>query len=135
MNDQSATTFLNDVRHPLLALHRSVLTELRAKHEAEFGPVSPGEFLQIVINGSAYRWLSPLSTVIAALDDVLDDKEATPEGRIEVASAVIAMFSAKTRDPAFAEQYLPLLQDSPEIAVANGHVVQVVRAAGPVKGD
>ena len=43
MNDQSATTFLNDVRHPLLALHRSVLTDLRVKHEAEFGPVSPGQ--------------------------------------------------------------------------------------------
>ena len=40
------------------------------------------------------------------------------------------MFSAKTRDPAFAEQYLPLLQDSPEIAVANGHVVQLYAPPG-----
>ncbi|KND59708.1 hypothetical protein BVER_00443c [Candidatus Burkholderia verschuerenii] len=91
------------MRHPLLTLHRSVLAHLRTQHEAEFGPVSPGEFLQIVINGSAYRWLSPLSTLIAA------------------------MFSAGTRDPAFAERFLPLLQESPDIAVANGQVAQVVR--------
>jgi len=134
MNDQAATTFLNDVRHPLLALHRSVLGELRARHEAEFGPVSPGEFLQIVINGTAYRWLSPLSTLIAALDDVLDDKEATAAGRIEIASAVVATFTAKTRSAEFAQQYLPLLQDSPEIALANGRVAQLVRAAAPA-GD
>jgi hypothetical protein len=128
MNDQQATTFLRDVRHPLLALHRTVLNHLRAKHEAEFGPVSPGEFLQIVINGSAYRWLTPLSTLIAALDDVLDDAQASPEARIDHAKAVVAMFSAGSRDPAFAEQFLPLLQDSPDVAVANGQVAQVIRS-------
>jgi hypothetical protein len=131
MNDEAATTFLNDVRHPLLALHRSVLTEMRAQHEAEFGPVSPGEFLQIVINGNAYRWLAPLSTLIAAIDDVIDDAEATPEQRSEAARAVIAMFSPATRDAAFTERYLPLLQTSPDIAVANGRVAQLVRAAAP----
>ncbi len=127
MNDTQATTFLRDVRHPLLALHRSVLVHLRARHEAEFGPVSPGEFLQIVINGSAYRWLTPFSTLITALDDVLDDADATADMRIAHAKAVVDMFSAGTRDPAFAERFLPLLQDSPEIAVTNGQVAQVVR--------
>ena len=127
ITDQAATAFLRDVRHPLLTLHRSVLAHLRARHEAEFGAVSPGEFLQIVINGSAYRWLAPFSTLIAAIDDVLDDDEATPEMRVSHAQAVIDMFSAGTRDPAFAEQFLPLLQDSPDIAVANGQVAQLVR--------
>ncbi|WP_244813739.1 hypothetical protein [Caballeronia sp. Lep1P3] len=127
MDDHTAVSFLRDVRHPLLALHRAILAHLRAAHEAEFGPVSPGEFLQIVINGSAFRWLSPLSTLIAAIDDVLDDEDATPDARIEHAKAVIAMFRADTREPAFAERFLPLLQQSPDIAVANGHVVQIVR--------
>src|ERR1700753_1805894 len=104
MNAQTATAFLRDVRHPLLALHRSVLAHLRARHEAEFGPASPGEFLQIVINGSDYRWLSPLSTLIATLDDVLDDPDATADARIAHARAVIAMFDAEARDPAFAER-------------------------------
>jgi hypothetical protein len=129
MNDSDIATFLKDVRHPLLALHRSILDELRVRHETEFGAVSPGGFLQIVINGSAYTWLGPLSTLIAALDDVLDDEEATPEARGDIARAVIAMFSSKGRDAAFDAQYLPMLQTSPEIAVANGRVVQQVRAA------
>jgi hypothetical protein len=128
MNHKQATTFLRDVRHPLLTLHRGVLAHLRTQHEAEFGPVSPGEFLQIVINGSAYRWLSPFSTLIAALDDVLDDADATADTRIAHAKAIVAMFSAGTRDPAFAERFLPLLQDSPDVAVANGQVAQAVRS-------
>lgn len=81
-----------------------------------------------MINGSAYRWLSPFSTLIAAIDDILDDDEATPEARIGHARAVIDMFSAGTRDPAFAEQFLPLPQDSPEITMANGQVAQLVRS-------
>jgi hypothetical protein len=128
MNSQQAIEFLRDVRHPLLALHRSVLAHLRTKHEAEFGPTSPGEFLQVVINGSDFRWLTPLSTLIAALDDVLDDKEATPDAYVSHAKAVAAMFSAESRDPAFAERFLPLLQESPDIAVANGQVAQRVRS-------
>jgi hypothetical protein len=130
MNDETAT-FLRDVRHPLLALHRSILDELRLRHEAEFGEVSPGEFLQIVINGNAYKWLGPLSTLIAALDDVLDDDKATPGARGDIAQAVVAMFGSKRRNAAFDEHFLPLLQTSPEIALANGRVAQQTRAVAP----
>jgi hypothetical protein len=133
MNGQKAIEFLRDVRHPLLALHRSVLAHLRSKHEAEFGPVSPGEFLQIVINGTDYRWLTPMSTLIAAIDDVLDDDEATPDARIAHASAVIAMFGGDSRDAAFDARFLPLLQESPDIAVGNGQVVQRVRAFASIE--
>jgi hypothetical protein len=135
MTDRIATAFLKDVRHPLLALHRSILDELRTRHEAEFGAVSPGEFLQIVINGSAYKWLGPLSTLIAALDDVLDDPDATPEARIDMAQSVTSMFGAKERNPAFDAQYLPMLQTSPHIAIANGQVAQQVRAVAPTPGE
>ncbi len=131
MTDSVATAFLKDVRHPLLALHRALLDELRTRHEAEFGAVSPGEFLQIVINGSAFKWLGPLSTLIAALDDVLDDTDATPDARVDIAHAVTSMFGARERNAAFDVQYLPLLQSSPEIALANGRVAQHVRAVLP----
>ncbi len=135
MTDAVATAFLKDVRHPLLALHRSLLDGLRARHEAEFGAVSPAEFLQIVINGSAFKWLGPLSTLIAALDDVIDDPDATPDGRIDMAHAVASMFGAKDRNAAFDVHYLPMLQASPEIALANGRVAQQVRAVLPAEPD
>ena len=135
MTDAVATAFLKDVRHPLLALHRSLLDELRARHEAEFGAVSPAEFLQIVINGSAFKWLGPLSTLIAALDDVIDDPDATPDGRIDMAHAVTSMFGAKDRNAAFDVHYLPMLQGSPDIALANGRVAQQVRAVLPAEPE
>jgi hypothetical protein len=133
ITDTAASAFLNDTRHPLLALHRAILDALRAQHESEFGAVSAGEFLQIVINGSAFQWLGPLSTLIAALDDVLDDPDATPDARIDTARSVVAMFGPSDpetglgRNAMFDARYLPMLQTHPDIAVANGQVAQRVR--------
>ena len=42
-----------------------------------------------------------------------------------------SMFGAKDRNAAFDAQYLPMLQTSPEIAMANGRVAQQVRALTP----
>ena len=109
MNDQTATLSCTTCAIRCSRFIAACSPNLRARHEAEFGPVSPGEFLQIVINGSAYRWLAPLSTLIAAIDDVLDDDEATADARIDVREGGRRHVHApSTRDPAFAEQ-LPAL--------------------------
>ena len=97
MNDQTATVFLRDVRHPLLALHRSVLAHLRARHEAEFGPTSPGEFLQIVINGSAYRWLTPFSALIPSLTS----------NKIDIISAAMLITPARQEVIDFSDPVFP----------------------------
>ena len=77
MTEQQAIQFLSEVRRPLLALHKAILDHERASYEKEFGPATPAAFLQVLINGSGFRWLSPLSTVIADVDETLDDKKAT----------------------------------------------------------
>lgn len=76
MNDSQCTQFLSEIRRPLLALHKAILDHERVAYEKEFGPVTPAAFLQVLINGSGFRWLTPLSTVIANVDEILDDKEA-----------------------------------------------------------
>ncbi len=93
MNDQQCTQFLSEIRRPLLALHKAILDHERASYEKEFGPVTPAAFLQVLINGSAFRWLTPLSTVIANVDEILDDKEADAADRLAAAEAVTGLFS------------------------------------------
>jgi hypothetical protein len=127
MTEQQAIQFLSEVRRPLLSLHKSILDHERAAHEKEFGPVTPAAFLQVLINGSGFRWLSPLSTVIANVDETLDDKEATSVERISAVEAVTALFSSDRPDNAFLPRYLPLLQTSPAILHEHGKVAQVLR--------
>ncbi|HZZ09896.1 MAG TPA: hypothetical protein VFE79_04340 [Paraburkholderia sp.] len=127
MNDQQCMQFLTDIRRPLLALHKSILDHERAAYEKEFGPITPAAFLQALINGSGFRWLTPLSTVIANVDETLDDKEADTADRLAAVQAVTGLFSADVPDNIFLPRYLPLLQADPGILHHHGQVSQLLR--------
>jgi len=125
MNEQSAIQFLSDVRKPLLTLHKAILDYERAQYEREFGPVTPAAFLQVLINGSGFRWLMPLSTVIANVDETLDAKDAGADDRIGAAQGVAALFSGE-ESAEFYERYQALLQASPEILHLHGAVAPLL---------
>jgi hypothetical protein len=127
MNDQQATQFLVDVRKPLLALHKAILEHERAQYESEAGAVTPATFLQALINNPAFRWLAPLSTVIANVDEMLDAEDASAQERIGAAQGVLALFSAEQPGNAFLARYRQLLQASPEVLHEHGRVAQVLR--------
>lgn len=127
MTEQQAIQFLSDVRRPLLALHKSILDHERAAYEKEFGPTTPAAFLQVLINGSGFRWIAPLSTVIANVDETLDDKQASATDRIGAVEAVIALFGDSQPSNAFLPRYLALLQASPAILHEHGRVTPLLR--------
>jgi hypothetical protein len=132
MNDPQCTQFLSDIRRPLLALHKAILDHERASYEKEFGPVTPAAFLQVLINGSGFRWLAPLSTVIASVDEILDDAEADAGDRLATAEAVVGLFSADQPNNSFLPRYLPLLQADPAILHYHGEVSRLLRGAQAV---
>jgi hypothetical protein len=129
-SEQSAIQFLKDVRKPLLALHKSILDHERAAYEKVNGPVTPAAFLQQLIGGADFRWIAPLSTAIANIDELLDDEKVTADDRIAGAEAVAALFQRDAPDNAFRQRYLPLLQESPSILHEHGRVVQALRSLG-----
>ena len=130
MNEQRAVQFLSEIRKPLLVLHKAIIDTERAAYEKEFGPVTPAAFLQVLINGSAFRWITPLSTVIANIDEVLDNEKVTPTERIGAAEATAALFTQQQPANDFLPRYLDLLQSSPETLDAHRQVAQVLRGTG-----
>ncbi|WOD16069.1 hypothetical protein [Paraburkholderia kirstenboschensis] len=127
MNDQQCTQFLSEIRKPLLALHKAILDHERASYEKEFGPVTPAAFLQVLINGTGFRWLTPLSTIIANVDEILDDNEADAADRFAAAEAVTGLFSPDQPNNIFLPRYLPLLHADPAILHLHGQVSQLLR--------
>jgi hypothetical protein len=125
-NEQSAVQFLKDIRKPLLSLHKSILDHERAEYERDFGTVTPAAFLQELIGGIRFRWLSPLSTAIANIDELLDDEKVTAEDKIAGAQAIASLFASDAPDSDFRQRYLPLLQ-SPEILDGHGRIAQILR--------
>ncbi len=97
INDQRAIQFLGEIRKPLLVLHKAILDHERTLYEKEFGPVTPAAFLQVLINGSGFRWLSPLSAVIANVDEILDDDKATSADRVAAVESVVGLFRRTCR--------------------------------------
>ena len=127
-DEQSAVQFLKDIRKPLLSLHKSILDHERAAYEKDFGAVTPAAFLQELIGGPRFRWLSPLSTAIANIDELLDDEKATADDKIAGAQAVATLFATDAPDSVFRQRYLALLQESPDILHEHGKIVQLLRS-------
>ncbi|MEX3931891.1 hypothetical protein AB4Y32_08765 [Paraburkholderia phymatum] len=128
MNDQRALQFLGDIRKPLLVLHKAILDHERASYEKEFGPVTPAAFLQVLINGSGFRWLTPLSTVIANVDEILDNDDATSVERIAAVESTVGLFSEDVPGNLFLPRYRQILQNSPEILHAHGQVAPILKS-------
>ncbi|MBN3858250.1 hypothetical protein G3N59_33175 [Paraburkholderia sp. Ac-20340] len=125
MDEARAIQFLSEVRKPLLNLHKAMLDHERAEYEREFGPTTPAAFLQVLINGTGFRWLMPLSTVIANVDETLDAKDAKPEDRVGAAEGVAALFAGQ-ESAEFFERYQALLQKSPTVLQLHGVVAQLL---------
>jgi len=128
MNDQRAIQFLGEIRKPLLTLHKAILDHERAAYEKEFGPVTPAAFLQVLINGTGFRWLAPLSTVIANVDEILDNDEATSAERIAAVESTVGLFSEDEPGNIFLAHYRQLLQGSPDILHAHGNVAPILKS-------
>jgi hypothetical protein len=112
----------------LLALHKSILDYERTAYEKAVGPVTPAAFLQQLIAGADFRWIAPLSTAIANIDELLDDEKATADDRIAGAQAVTALFDSEAPGNPFRQRYLTLLQESPSILHEHGRIVQALRS-------
>lgn len=125
MDETRAIQFLSEVRKPLLTLHKAILDHERAEYEREFGPTTPAAFLQVLINGSGFRWLMPLSTVIANVDETLDAKDAKAEDRVGAAEGVAGLFAGE-ESVEFFERYQALLQKSPEVLHQHGVVAKLL---------
>ncbi|MEP6703071.1 MAG: hypothetical protein ABJB04_08765 [Betaproteobacteria bacterium] len=131
------------LRHALLDLHHALIEHERRAYEKLHGRQSGAEFLQLLAYDPAYQWLSPLSGMIVALDeaeDNADDDTAAAaatggEPKNDAVHAVAARTVALLRrdsDPAepFSLRYSPLIDVSPEIALAHARAISAARAAG-----
>jgi hypothetical protein len=92
---------LLNARNPLLDLHKTLIDFERREYERERGRVTDGAFLDALATDPAFDWLRPLTTLLASLDGLADDKE-------------------------FQRRYAEVLQRSPEAVVAHGRTLRAL---------
>ena len=103
----------DDLRAPLLALHKAVLAAERRQVERVHGPLSGAEYLQIVSDPVRYGWLRPLNELVLALDP---DEDEEPVDVVETARELLL---PPKGDTPFGRRYLSLLQREPALVMAH----------------
>jgi hypothetical protein len=122
------------VRPPLLELHRRLLEAERSDMERFQGRLTSAEFLQIATGGLRMAWLSPLSELIVAIDEALEERPDLADG---VPPADVAALVERLRGlvappdggTAFGRRYLGMLQVHPAVVMAHSALVQALAAA------
>lgn len=110
-------TTSDELRGPLLALHKAVLAAERRSLERVHGPLSGAEYLQLVSDPVRYGWLKPLTALVLALDDDEVDDHA------ERARALL--LPPKQGTP-FGRRYLSLMQREPALVVAHARLTKLL---------
>lgn len=125
---------LTELREALLPLHKALLDSEKVSYEATFGKIaSPYQFLKLLTEDPWFAWLSPLTKLIAAIDERLDAKEPLTLAAVETLMArARTMLVATEAGEGFSRHFDEALQRTPDVVFAQAAVAKLLRApAGP----
>lgn len=118
---------LTDLRHALLRLHKALLDSERVAYEKTVGQItSPNHFLQLVTNDPWFAWLHPLSQLIVAMDEALDDEEPLTAARVDalVQQSRQLLVTSETGE-GFSGHYYEAMQRDPDVVLMHAEVVKL----------
>jgi hypothetical protein len=121
---------LQELRETLLALHKTLVDSERAEYEQALGPVpSPGHLLKLLTDDPWFAWLHPLSLLIVAMDEALDEKEPlTPSVTAELVGRTRRLLVASEDGDGFPRSYFDALQRDPDVVFAHARAAEIFRA-------
>ena len=113
------------MRRELLDLHRALVDSERREYERVRGRVTDRAFLEALIGAPELAWLSPLTSLIVRLEEVLEQSD----GRAAAADCVAEVRKLLRPNAAgfgFQRKYADAMQRSPEVVVAHGRAIAAV---------
>jgi hypothetical protein len=131
--DVAARQPLQELRDALLDLHKTLIDSERAVYETNFGPIqSPHHFFQLVSSDPWFAWLRPVSQLIVAMDEALDEAESLTSDSVDALmnESVFLLIPAE-RGGEFGERYLAALQRDPHVVLAHGRVAKRIGSRKP----
>lgn len=124
---------LQELRDTLLALHKALVDSERVSYEQTIGAIqSPNHFLQLLTGDPWFAWLQPMSQLIVAMDEALDEKEPLTAAAVDaLANQTRRLLVASEEGEGFSKHYFEALQRDPDVVLAHA---EVARLFGPRKG-
>ncbi len=119
---------LQAIRDALLALHKTLVDAERVSYEQSVGPIqSPNHFFQLLTQDPWFAWLNPLSQLIVAMDEALDDKEPMTDADRDAFVNQTKLLLVATEDGhGFSSHYFNALQRDPDVIFAHAAVSKLL---------
>jgi hypothetical protein len=109
---------LRSVSRQLLPLHRALIDAVKADYALAYEPVEqPTHLLRLLNDDPFFEWLKPLTSLIVDIDEMAR-QDFTGDDFAAISQRLEALFGT-TSTSDFAAKYLPLLQQSIDLAVAH----------------
>ena len=109
---------LREVSRLLLPLHRALIEAAKDDYAFAFGPVEqPTHLLRLLNDDPFFAWLKPITALIVDIDE-MSRRDFEPADTVKIANRLDSMFGSSA-DPEFANQYVPILQRSVDVAVSH----------------
>jgi hypothetical protein len=118
---------LEEVRHALLTLHKTLVDSERVTYEKTVGAIgSPSQFLKLLTTDPWFAWLQPLSQLIVSMDEALDAKEPLTDATVNAAvKEANVLLSPSEIGEGFAHHYFDALQRDPDVVIAHADVMKL----------
>jgi hypothetical protein len=123
---------LQQLRHALLDLHKQIVDSERVTYEQTVGAIqSPSHFLQLLTGDPWFAWLQPLSQLIVAMDEALEEKEPVTDADVNALTNQTRLLLVATETgEGFSKHYYDALQREPDVVLAHA---EVAKQLGPRK--
>ncbi|HEX3721114.1 MAG TPA: hypothetical protein VH595_24450 [Verrucomicrobiae bacterium] len=126
----SVQTRLKQIRDALLALHKALIDAERVSYEQAIGRIkSPNHFLELLMHDPWFAWLQPMSQLIVAMDEALEEKDAPlSDSAVEgMANQTRLLLRVSEEGEGASKQYFDALQGDPGVVLAHAEVAKLLK--------
>jgi hypothetical protein len=114
---------LKSARNLLLSLHKSLVDFERSLYEGMHGPVSSGQFLNLLLENREFEWLRKFSTLIVDIDEMFAQKDGFDDEAVDTHLAKLRQLIAmKDQDEDFVARYQGALLQDVDAAAKHGEL-------------
>ena len=112
---------LRDARNLLLKLHKNLVDHERAIWEGINGPVTSGQFLNVLLEDKDFVWLRKFSTLIVDIDEMFAQKDGYAAETVDLhLEKLRQLISMSDEDEDFKAKYQAALQQDLDAASRQG---------------
>ncbi len=108
---------LKNARNLLLKLHKALVDRERELYERNHGPLTSGQFLNVLLEDEDLAWLRKFSMLIVEIDEMFSQKDGIPADMIEAnLEKMNELVEMKDPDEFFKAKYQFAIQNDVDVA-------------------